>query len=171
MTVQLDGAGVTVPDVVAVARHREELRLSDAAVARMAATRRIVEELAEGEPAYGISTGFGALANTIIPARRRAALQQSLIRSHAAGMGPAVEAEVVRAMMVLRARTLAFGASGARPQVAGSPNGRRRLYPVREGGLEPPRPFGHRNLNPARLPNSATRAWPRPTEGGPGTRG
>ena len=120
MTVQLDGAGVTVSDVVAVARHREELRLSDAAVARMAATRRIVEELAEGEPAYGISTGFGALANTTIPARRRAALQQSLIRSHAAGMGPAVEAEVVRAMMMLRARTLAFGASGARPQVAES---------------------------------------------------
>ena len=120
MTVQLDGAGVTVSDVVAVARHREELRLSDAAVARMAATRRIVEELAEGEPAYGISTGFGALANTTIPARRRAALQQSLIRSHAAGMGPAVEAEVVRAMMVLRARTLALGASGARPQVAES---------------------------------------------------
>ena len=120
MTVQLDGAGVTVSDVVAVARHREELRLSDAAVTRMAATRRIVEELAEGEPAYGISTGFGALANTTIPARRRAALQQSLIRSHAAGMGPAVEAEVVRAMMMLRARTLAFGASGARPQVAES---------------------------------------------------
>ena len=120
MTVQLDGAGVTVSDVVAVARHREELRLSDAAVARMAATRRIVEELAEGDPVYGISTGFGALANTTIPARRRAALQQSLIRSHAAGMGPAVEAEVVRAMMVLRARTLAFGASGARPQVAES---------------------------------------------------
>ena len=120
MTVRLDGAGVTVSDVVAVARHREELRLSDAAVARMAATRRIVEELAEGEPAYGISTGFGALANTTIPARRRAALQQSLIRSHAAGMGPAVEAEVVRAMMMLRARTLAFGASGARPQVAES---------------------------------------------------
>ena len=120
MTVQLDGAGVTVSDVVAVARHREELRLSDAAVARMAATRRIVEELAEGDPVYGISTGFGALANTTIPARRRAALQQSLIRSHAAGMGPAVEAEVVRAMMMLRTRTLAFGASGARPQVAES---------------------------------------------------
>ena len=120
MTVQLDGAGATVSDVVAVARHREELRLSDAAVARMAATRRIVEELAEGDPVYGISTGFGALANTTIPARRRAALQQSLIRSHAAGMGPAVEAEVVRAMMMLRARTLAFGASGARPQVAES---------------------------------------------------
>ena len=120
MTVELDGAGVTVADVVAVARHREEVRLSDAALARMAAARSIVETLAEGEPIYGISTGFGALANTTIPAGRRAALQKSLIRSHAAGMGPAVEAEAVRAMMMLRARTLAHGASGARPQVAQS---------------------------------------------------
>ena len=118
MTVELDGAGVTISDVVAVARHREPVRLTDDAVARMAAARGVVEELAEGEPAYGISTGFGALANTIVPADRRAVLQQSLIRSHAAGMGPAVEAEVVRAMMFLRARTLALGASGARPQVA-----------------------------------------------------
>ena len=118
--VELDGAGVTVSDVVAVARDREELRLSDAALARMAATRSIVEAMAEGEPAYGISTGFGALANTTIPAGRRTALQQSLIRSHAAGMGPAVEAEVVLAMMMLRARTLTFGVSGARPEVAQS---------------------------------------------------
>ena len=118
MTVLLDGAGVTVADVVAVARHRAELRLADAAAARMAASRQVVEELAEGAPAYGISTGFGALANTAIPAGRRAGLQRSLIRSHAAGMGPAVEAEVVRAMMMLRARTLAFGLSGARPIVA-----------------------------------------------------
>ena len=120
MTVDLEGAGVTVADVVAVARRGEEVRVSDGALSRMAASRRIVEALADGEPAYGISTGFGALANTTIPADRRAALQQSLIRSHAAGMGPAVEAEVVRAMMFLRARTLAFGASGARPQVAES---------------------------------------------------
>ena len=107
-------------DVVAVARRGEEVRVSDGALSRMAASRRIVEALADGEPAYGISTGFGALANTTIPADRRAALQRSLIRSHAAGMGPAVEAEVVRAMMFLRVRTLAFGASGARPQVAES---------------------------------------------------
>ena len=120
MTVELDGAGVSVSDVVAVARHREEVRLSDAAVARMAAARSTVETLAEGEPAYGVSTGFGALANTTIPAGRRAALQQSLIRSHAAGMGPAIEAEAVRAMMMLRARTLAQGFSGARPEVAQS---------------------------------------------------
>ena len=120
MTVELDGAGVTVSDVVAVARRGEKVRLSDGAMARLRAARRIVESLAEGDPVYGISTGFGALANTTIPVGRRAALQRSLIRSHAAGMGPPVEAEVVRAMMFLRARTLAFGASGARPTVADS---------------------------------------------------
>ncbi|WP_420445711.1 histidine ammonia-lyase [Candidatus Poriferisodalis sp.] len=120
MTVVLDGPGVTVSDVVAVARHGSKVRLSDDARSAMTAARGIVEALADGEPVYGISTGFGALANTTIPASRRAALQQSLIRSHAAGMGPAVEPEVVRAMMFLRARTLAFGASGSRPQVAES---------------------------------------------------
>ena len=118
MTVELDGAGVTIAQVVAVARHDERIQLSETAVARMAVSRDIVERLAEGDPAYGVSTGFGALANTVIPPDRRADLQRALIRSHAAGMGPTVEAEVVRAMMFLRARTLAFGASGTRPIVA-----------------------------------------------------
>ncbi len=76
----------------------------------------IVERLAASDkPAYGVSTGFGSLAMTRIPADQRAELQRALIRSHAAGMGPPVEVEVVRAMMLLRARTLAMGLSGARP--------------------------------------------------------
>jgi histidine ammonia-lyase len=70
------------------------------------------------EPVYGVSTGFGSLAATWIPAERREELQRALIRSHAAGMGPPVEREVVRAMMFLRARSLAMGRSGARPLVA-----------------------------------------------------
>ena len=118
MTVLLEGPGVTVSDVVGVARRGERVRLTDGALERMAAARSIVEQLAEGEPAYGITTGFGALATTTIPPERRADLQRSLIRSHAAGMGPPVETEVVRAMMFLRARTLALGFSGARPIVA-----------------------------------------------------
>ena len=118
MTVLLDGRGVTVSDVVEVARRHEHVRLTDAAVARMLAARSIVEDLAEGDPAYGITTGFGALATTTISRDRRADLQRAMIRSHAAGMGAAVEVEVVRAMMFLRARTLALGASGARPLVA-----------------------------------------------------
>ncbi len=118
MTVELDGAGVTINQVVAVARRGEPVQLSETAVQRMAVSRGIVERLADGDPAYGVSTGFGALANTTIPPHRRADLQRALIRSHAAGMGPGVEAEVVRAMMFLRTRTLALGASGARPLVA-----------------------------------------------------
>ena len=118
MTVELDGAGVTINQVVAVARRGERVQLSETAVQRMTVSRGIVERLAEGHPAYGVSTGFGALANTAIPPHRRADLQRALIRSHAAGMGPGVEAEVVRAMMFLRTRTLALGASGTRPLVA-----------------------------------------------------
>ena len=118
MTVLLEGPGVTVADVVGVARRGEKVRITDGALERMRAARSIVEQLAEGDPVYGITTGFGALATTTIPPGRRADLQRSLIRSHAAGMGPAVAAEVVRAMMFLRARTLALGYSGARPVVA-----------------------------------------------------
>ncbi|MGH9179764.1 MAG: histidine ammonia-lyase, partial [Acidimicrobiales bacterium] len=86
---------------------------------RMAATRHLVESLAASdEPVYGVSTGFGSLALRRIPAERRADLQRSLLRSHAAGMGAPVEEEVVRAMLLLRARTLATGHTGARPEVA-----------------------------------------------------
>ena len=70
------------------------------------------------QPVYGVSTGFGSLANTPIPAHRREELQRALVRSHAAGMGEPVEREVVRAMVFLRARSLALGFSGARPVVA-----------------------------------------------------
>jgi len=82
---------------------------SAAVVARLAAS---------DEPAYGVSTGFGSLANVKIPAPRREELQRALIRSHAAGMGDPVAIEIVRAMMLLRARSLAMGFSGARPLVA-----------------------------------------------------
>src|SRR4051794_23612156 len=85
----------------------------------MSASAAIVERLAvSDQPVYGVSTGFGSLANTPIPADRREELQRALVRSHAAGMGAPVEREVVRAMVFLRARSLALGYSGARPLVA-----------------------------------------------------
>jgi histidine ammonia-lyase len=85
----------------------------------MEASAAVVERLAgSDEPVYGVSTGFGSLAGTWIPPARREELQRALIRSHAAGMGDPVEREVVRAMMFLRARSLAMGRSGARPVVA-----------------------------------------------------
>ena len=118
MTISLHGPGVTIADVVAVARNGAQVALSTEAIERMARSRQIVERLADGDPKYGISTGFGALANVAIPPERRKALQTALVRSHAAGMGDPVEDEVVRGMVLLRARTLALGYSGARPLVA-----------------------------------------------------
>src|ERR1700694_1376415 len=79
---------------------------------------RVVRAASSREPVYGVSTGFGALAGTRVAPLRQPELQLALIRSHAAGMGPPVEDEVVRATMLLRARTLAMGLSGVRPAVA-----------------------------------------------------
>ena len=114
----LGPGGVVTGDVIAVARLGAKVRLSAPAVEAIAQSAAIVERLAAGDDAvYGISTGFGSLATTVIPRERREELQRSLIRSHAAGMGPLVEPEVVRAMMFLRARTLAMGFSGVRTTV------------------------------------------------------
>ena len=110
------GAGpLTIADVVAVARHNAPVELDPAALDAVEASRAIIEALADDtEPHYGISTGFGALATTFIPSDRRAQLQASLVRSHAAGSGPEVEREVVRALMLLRLSTLMTGRTGAR---------------------------------------------------------
>jgi histidine ammonia-lyase len=112
-------APLSPQQVLAVAREEMAVELSLDAVEAMTASSQHVHELARAEhPVYGVSTGFGALATTHIPADRRADLQRSLIRSHAAGSGDVVEREVVRAMMVLRLRTLATGRTGVRPVVA-----------------------------------------------------
>ena len=85
----------------------------------VAASRAIIEALAaDPEPHYGISTGFGALATTFIAEDRRAQLQASLVRSHAAGSGAEVEREVVRALMLLRLSTLMTGRTGVRRETA-----------------------------------------------------
>ncbi|MFZ1411870.1 MAG: histidine ammonia-lyase, partial [Micropruina sp.] len=107
---------LTIGDVVAVARHGAPVTVSPAALERVAQGRAIVDGLARDEfPHYGVSTGFGALATRHIPPANRAQLQRSLIRSHAAGTGPEVEAEVVRGLMLLRLQTLATGRTGIRP--------------------------------------------------------
>jgi histidine ammonia-lyase len=117
--IELTGTGLKPAEVVEVARGAASVAIEPQAREAMAASAAIVAGLAEGgEPVYGVSTGFGSLATVSIPADRRAQLQRSLLRSHAAGMGDPVEVEVVRAMMLLRARTLAMGYSGARPEVA-----------------------------------------------------
>jgi histidine ammonia-lyase len=119
MTVTVDIGPVGFEDVVAVARHDAAVVISDAAAAAIDASRDTIEALAsDPTPVYGVSTGFGALATRHIPKERRTQLQRSLIRSHAAGAGPEVEREVVRAMMLLRLSTLASGRTGIRRSTA-----------------------------------------------------
>jgi len=119
VSVTLNSSGLSMDEVVRVARHGEKLTISQEALDKMAITRAHIESLAAGEtPVYGISTGFGALANQHIAPEDRVQLQKSLIRSHAAGMGDPVEKEVVRALMLLRLKTLASGRTGVRPVVA-----------------------------------------------------
>ncbi|MFG1708940.1 histidine ammonia-lyase [Nonomuraea sp. M3C6] len=110
---------LTFDDVIRVARHGAPVQLTDDAMAAISAARQRVDELAESPtPAYGISTGFGALATRHIDPALRTQLQRSLVRSHAAGNGPEVETEVVRALMLLRLHTLATGHTGIRPTTA-----------------------------------------------------
>ncbi len=117
-TVTVGPDGVTPADVLAVARGDAAVELTAAAWAAITTSRAIVDEIEHSDRAvYGVSTGFGALASTRIPRDRRTELQHSLIRSHAAGMGTPMPREVVRAMILLRVRSLAMGRSGVRPLI------------------------------------------------------
>lgn len=117
--VTISTSGMTFQDVIDIARHGAHVLLSDEAVEAMQKSRDHVEALAASDtPVYGISTGFGALANRHVSSELRTQLQRSLIRSHAAGVGEPIEVEVVRALMALRLKTLASGRTGVRPIVA-----------------------------------------------------
>ncbi len=112
----LTGADLTVPDIEAVARGGAPAALDSRARERMQEARDLIESLvAEGAVVYGVTTGFGALASTVIQPSDAGRLQENLLMSHAAGVGPAFPREVVRAMLLLRANTLALGHSGCRP--------------------------------------------------------
>jgi histidine ammonia-lyase len=111
--------GMTFADLVSIARSDAKVKISEDSLAAMQSSRDHVEELAASEtPVYGISTGFGALANRHVSQELRTQLQRSLIRSHAAGVGEPIEREVVRALMALRLKTLCSGKTGVRPVVA-----------------------------------------------------
>lgn len=113
----IDGKNLKVDDVVAVARGRPA-QLDDAALPRIKRSRKAVEELvAEGAVAYGITTGFGHFKDRIISPDQTRQLQLNLIRSHAVGVGSDLPHEVVRAMLLVRANTLALGYSGVRPVI------------------------------------------------------
>ncbi len=118
MTVVVDGSPLTVDDVVAVAFQRAVAVPADDLDMRMEPARALVERVVTNdETVYGITTGFGALANTRIHSDDATDLQYDLLRSHAAGVGEYIDRETVRAMLLCRARTLAQGHSGVRPDV------------------------------------------------------
>jgi len=112
------GRSLHIADVVEVARHRVPVKLAEAALPGIRSSRAYVEKLIAGnETVYGLTTGFGKLANIRIAQQDLRALQRNLLLSHAFGVGEALSTEVVRAMLLLRAQSLALGFSGVRPAV------------------------------------------------------
>lgn len=118
-TIAIDGGPLGPDDVVAAARGGGiEVTLTDRARERMTRARNVIDEaLRRDEVVYGVTTGFGALANTRIATTRLEEVQRNLLRSHAAGVGPPLPRTLVRALLLLRARTLAQGHSGVRPEI------------------------------------------------------
>ncbi|MBK9070541.1 MAG: histidine ammonia-lyase [Myxococcales bacterium] len=112
---------LSLAEIARVARHNAPVEIAGDATARMIASRRLIDDIVAGgdaaEAVYGVNTGFGALAEVRINAADLVALQQNLVRSHAAGVGEPLPTDVTRAMMLLRAAVLATGRSGARPLV------------------------------------------------------
>jgi histidine ammonia-lyase len=131
----VDGNSLTIANVVRVARQGAMVALHPGARQRMELVRAVVEKkIASGEAVYGVNTGFGKLSDVAIPADRLAELQVNLVRSHAAGVGPLLPEDEVRAMMLLRANVLAKGHSGVRPDLADL------LLGMLNAGLFPPVP-------------------------------
>ena len=116
MTVRI-GEPLSTHDVVAVARGAS-VDIAPGLGAQMEPARRLVEEVVRTErTVYGVTTGFGYLANVHIPTHEAKALQRDIVLSHATGVGDELPEEVVRAMLLLKARTFAFGVSGVRLEI------------------------------------------------------
>lgn len=115
-TIELDGRRLSLESIAAIAEGGARIRVTDEANARVARARAFVEErFADGDAIYGVTTGFGRLANVQIDPADAALLQLNLVRSHAAGTGAPLEERYVRAAGVLRVNSLAAGHSGIAP--------------------------------------------------------
>lgn len=118
-TVRLDGAGLTVEQVVAVARDGARVELAAGAVERMRAARQVVERtLADGAPVYGLTTGVGVRRRVAVPAAEMAGYNRRLIADHRIATGPFASDDVVRAAMVRLANGFCSGTPGVRPELA-----------------------------------------------------
>src|SRR5215467_7604233 len=114
-TVVVSGDGLTVEDV---ARGEADAELAASVIATMEPSRAVIVDAVRGDaPVYGVNTGFGALADTRVAERDLAQLQSAIIVSHAAAAGDPLDDQTVRAVLLLRARTLAAGYSGVRPDL------------------------------------------------------
>ncbi|MGM0374350.1 MAG: histidine ammonia-lyase [Chloroflexota bacterium] len=115
---KIDGNSLTLSEVAEVARQQLPVGLSSQTVTKIQKSRQWVEEIiSTGKPVYGINTGFGAFADRQISTQDSELLSRNLILSHAVGTGPALQKDVVRAAMLIRANTLAKGHSGVRLDV------------------------------------------------------
>src|SRR5918999_6421631 len=115
--VLLDGAHLTLDQLLSIADERTEVAVAPEARQRVVAARRVVDAKAEGDAAvYGVNTGFGSFAETRIAREDLERLQVNLLRSHAAGVDTPLPVRAVRASMALRANVLAKGYSGIRPE-------------------------------------------------------
>ena len=112
----LNGSSLTLEELVEAARNpTTEVTLAPEAIPGIQrAAKAVAKFVSEGRIAYGITTGFGAFKDRLIPLEDVEKLQENIILSHAVGTGPELPAEVVRAMMIIRANTLAKGHSGIR---------------------------------------------------------
>lgn len=116
--VVVDGETLSLDQLVAVARHGAQVAVAESARSRVIQCRAVIERLLrEGVPAYGVTTGFGALQDHTVQPDQLEALQENIILSHAAGVGPDAPVDAVRAMMLLRSNTFAKGFSGVRPEL------------------------------------------------------
>ncbi len=116
--ISIDGNTLSLEQLRQVAQENVNVELSPAAVPLIQRSRQIVNDIVEDEAlVYSVNTGFGALSRIAIPKEDIDQLQVNFVRSHAAGTGEPLSREVTRAMMLLRANTLAKGYSGVRPEV------------------------------------------------------
>lgn len=130
MTIKV-GSALTIDDVVRVA-HGADVEIDRDVATRMGAARAVVDDaVTSGDAVYGITTGLGDLANVRIETSEAERLQADIVRSHSTGVGPTLPVEVVRAMLLLKARTFAFGISGVRFELV------ERLVAMLQAGIYP----------------------------------
>ena len=112
--ISLDGNSLTLEALIKIAGG-EAVSLSQTSEEAILKSRKVVDDIIRNEKVvYGVNTGFGNFSSVIIPKDQLDQLQYNLIRSHASGVGNALDLKICRTLMALRANVLAKGYSGIR---------------------------------------------------------